>query len=88
MTSKSIDRARVDPENIDDFYTLFESVKRDFEVLPENIFNMDEHGLGLGICTNQRIIAVSNKSSTYPKTPEDSEKVSICRENKCRLSKV
>ena len=38
---------------------------------------MDEHGLGLGICTNQRVIWASNKTSAYPKTPEDREWVSI-----------
>ncbi|KAI0996080.1 hypothetical protein K3495_g12101 [Podosphaera aphanis] len=38
---------------------------------------MDEHGLGLGICTNQRVIGASDKSSTYRKEPEDREWVSI-----------
>ncbi|KAI1002391.1 hypothetical protein K3495_g5811 [Podosphaera aphanis] len=38
---------------------------------------MDEHGLGLGICTNQRVIGASDKSSTYRKAPEDREWVSI-----------
>lgn len=71
MTGKPLDKARVQAattEAIDGFYTLFESVKRDFDVLPENIWNMDEHGLALGICTNQRVIGVSNKSFTYPET--------------------
>ncbi|KAI1003246.1 hypothetical protein K3495_g4962 [Podosphaera aphanis] len=38
---------------------------------------MDEHGLGLGICANQRVIGASDKSSTYRKAPEDREWVSI-----------
>ncbi|KAI0996722.1 hypothetical protein K3495_g11460 [Podosphaera aphanis] len=76
MTGKPLDKARVEaatPELIDSFYTLFESVKRDFHILPENIWNMDEHGLGLGICTKQRIIGASDKISTYRKSPEDRE---------------
>lgn len=80
MTAKPLDSARVEaatPEKIDGFYTLFEGVKRDFHVRQENIWNMDEHGLGLGICTNQRVICASNKSTTYRKTPEDREWVSI-----------
>ncbi|KAI1002970.1 hypothetical protein K3495_g5235 [Podosphaera aphanis] len=80
MTGKPLDKARVEaatPELIDGFYTLFESVKRDFHILPENIWNMDEHGLGLGICTYQRIIGASDKSSTYRKAPENREWVSI-----------
>ena len=80
MTGKPLDKARVQAattEAIDEFYTLFETVKRDFDVLPENIWNMDEHGLALGICTNQRVMGVSNKSFTYRETPEDREWVSI-----------
>lgn len=38
---------------------------------------MDEHGLGLGICTNQRMMGVSNKIPTHGETTEDSERVSI-----------
>ncbi|KAI0996264.1 hypothetical protein K3495_g11915 [Podosphaera aphanis] len=41
------------------------------------MWNMDEHGLGLRICTNQRVIGISNKSSTYLETPEDRGWVSI-----------
>ncbi|KAI0993129.1 hypothetical protein K3495_g15055, partial [Podosphaera aphanis] len=80
MNAKPINQARVEaatPQKIDDFYTLFDSVKRDFQVRPENIWNMNEHGLGLGICTNQQVICVSNKNSAYRKTPEDREWVSI-----------
>ncbi|KAI1008083.1 hypothetical protein K3495_g153 [Podosphaera aphanis] len=80
MTGKPLDKARVQAattEIIDGFYSLFESVKREFDVRLENIWNMDEHELGLGICTNQRVIGISNKSSTYRETPEDREWVSI-----------
>ncbi|KAI0996858.1 hypothetical protein K3495_g11325 [Podosphaera aphanis] len=80
MTGKPLDKARVQAattETIDGFYSLFESVKRDFDVRLENIWNMDEHRLGLGMCTNQRVIGISNKSSTDRETPEDREWVSI-----------
>ncbi|KAI0995995.1 hypothetical protein K3495_g12185 [Podosphaera aphanis] len=76
MTGKPLDKARVQAattETIDGFYSLFESVKRDFDVRLENIWNMDEHGLGLGICTDQRVIGISKKSSSYHETPEDRE---------------
>ncbi|KAI0999582.1 hypothetical protein K3495_g8613 [Podosphaera aphanis] len=59
MTGKPLDKAKVQAaiiETIDGLYSLFESVKRDFDVPLENKWNMDEHGLGLGICTNQRVI--------------------------------
>ncbi|KAI0996078.1 hypothetical protein K3495_g12103 [Podosphaera aphanis] len=76
MIGKPLDIARVEaatPELIDGFYNLFESVKRDFHILPENIRNMDEHELGLGICTNQCVIGASDKISTYRKAFEDHE---------------
>ena len=36
-----------------------------------------EHGLGLGICTNQQVICASNKTSAYRNTSEDREWLSI-----------
>ena len=44
-------------------YMLFESVKRDFLAHPQNISYVDEHALGLGICTDQPVINTSDKSS-------------------------
>ncbi|KAI1004165.1 hypothetical protein K3495_g4043 [Podosphaera aphanis] len=44
MTGKLPDKARVQAattEAIDGLYSLFASVKRDFNVRPENIWNMD-----------------------------------------------
>ena len=47
MNAKPMDQARIEaptPQKIDDLYTLFDCVKRDFQVRPGNIWNMDEHG--------------------------------------------
>lgn len=59
-------------EAIDGFYTAFDSIRRDFDVHPGNKWNMDEHGLALGIRTNQRVISISNKSSSYYEAPKGS----------------
>ena len=38
---------------------------------------MDETGLALGVCSNTRVLASSQKKKAYLKTPEDREWVSI-----------
>jgi DDE superfamily endonuclease len=42
-----------------------------------NIWNMDESGLGLGRCTNQRVVGGSQSGRTYVKSPETREWVTI-----------
>ena len=46
-------------------------------ILPQNIWNMDETGIALGVCTNSRVLASSQKKKAYIKSPENREWVSI-----------
>ncbi|KAI1004624.1 hypothetical protein K3495_g3587 [Podosphaera aphanis] len=74
MTGKPFDKSRVQTattEAIDGLYSLFESVKRDFDVRLENIWNMDKHGLGLSICTNQRVTGATPQSSWFEEDVPD-----------------
>jgi hypothetical protein len=34
---------------------------------------MNEHGIGLGICTNSRVLAEAEKKHTYVESPENRE---------------
>ena len=43
----------------------------------EAVYNMDETGVALGVCSNTRVIASSRKKKAYVKSPEDREWVSI-----------
>jgi hypothetical protein len=43
----------------------------------EDIWNMDETGIALGVCTNTRVLGSSLKKKTYIKSPENREWVSI-----------
>lgn len=55
---KSSDRVNAThPTAIQDIYTMLHGFIREFNIQPSNMWNMDEHGLGLGICTNTTIIA-------------------------------
>jgi hypothetical protein len=44
---------------------------------PYDIANMDETGLGLGRGTNSKVVGSSATNSSYRKSPEDREWVSI-----------
>jgi hypothetical protein len=44
-----------------------------------NIWNMDESGLGLGRCTNQRVVGGSKLKRTYVQSPETREWVTIIK---------
>lgn len=59
------------------FFDHFNHVREQRQVRPQDIWNMDEHGLALGICTNTQVLASSRKSRTYVKSPQDREWVSI-----------
>ena len=41
---------------------MFSHEKQKYRVKAENVYNMDEHGMGLGICSNQNVIGKSTES--------------------------
>ena len=43
----------------------------------EDIWNIDETGIALGVCTNTQVLASSKKKKAYVKTPENREWVLI-----------
>lgn len=43
----------------------------------ENVWNFDETGVALGVCTNQQVVADARKKKAYKKSPESREWVSI-----------
>ena len=38
---------------------------------------MDEQGLGLGVCSNTKVLSSSKKTRTYVKSPQNREWVSV-----------
>lgn len=77
---KPIEAARIqntDPEILAAFFELFQRVQSTHNVRPSNTYNMDETGIGLGICTNTRVLAKLGKKSTYVQAPQNREWVSI-----------
>ena len=77
---RRIDAARIDgtqPEQIQRFYDLFQRTQARHNILQENTWNMDEHGIALGVCTNSQVLAAAGKKRTYVKSPENREWVSI-----------
>jgi 4-hydroxybenzoate polyprenyltransferase len=77
---KKIDAKRIQgtqPDAIREFYDRFEATQINYGVIPENIWNMDEHGIALGICTNSIVLAASGKKHTKVQAPENREWVTI-----------
>ena len=80
VIGKPIEAARINgthPDAIQEFYTLYEEICRRYHIQPANTWNMDEHGIALGVCTNSRVLASSSKRRSYVKSPESREWVSI-----------
>lgn len=65
------------PEHIQDFFTRLSRVQAEHQVRAENMWNMDEYGIALGICTNTKVLANAKKKHTYVVAPQDREWVSI-----------
>ncbi|KAI1000249.1 hypothetical protein K3495_g7947 [Podosphaera aphanis] len=67
MVSRKIDSLRASPANPDNiraFLELFERTRTQLRVHQEDIWNMDETGLALGVCTNTQVVAKSTKKKT------------------------
>ena len=59
------------------FFELLAKVKQKHNILEENMWNMDEHGTCLGVCTNSTVIARAGKKRSYIKRPQSREWASI-----------
>ncbi|KAI4819775.1 hypothetical protein E4T45_10534 [Aureobasidium sp. EXF-8846] len=80
IVGRPIEQARINgtnPEAIQEFYTLYERIVRNYNIQPCDIWNMDEHGIALGVCTNSYVLGSSKKKRSYVKSPESREWVSI-----------
>ena len=62
---------------IDGFFKTLDTVVRTYNISTDNIWNMDETGIALGVCTNTRVLARAGKKRTYTESPENREWVSI-----------
>ncbi|UPX10142.1 uncharacterized protein EKO05_0000813 [Ascochyta rabiei] len=80
IVGRKIESARTTAANYETiraFLELFERTRIELGIQYEDIWNMDETGVGLGVCSNSRVVASSSKKKAYVKSPEDREWVSI-----------
>ncbi|KAI0994517.1 hypothetical protein K3495_g13665 [Podosphaera aphanis] len=62
---RSIEASRIDGSHTDllcEFYTRFRELQSPYNVEQRNIWNMDEHGISLGVCANSMVLASSDPS--------------------------
>jgi hypothetical protein len=64
-------------EGLQTWFELFNWIKSASNIKLENMWNMDEIELALGLYKNQMIIRTSNMKYSYVKCPQDREWVSI-----------
>jgi len=80
VIGKKIEASRAEAATVQQiraFLELFKRTQARLNIQQEDIYNMDETGIALGVCTNTRVIASSSKKKTYVKSPENREWVSI-----------
>ncbi len=80
IVGRSIEAPRAqaaNPDVIRAFLELFERTRIELGIQYEDMWNMDETGVALGVCTNTRVLGSSLKKKTYIKSPENREWVSI-----------
>jgi hypothetical protein len=80
IVGRSIEAARAEsasPAQILAFLELFERTRIALNIKVEDIWNMDETGIALGVCTNTQVIARAGKRKAYVKSPGNREWVSI-----------
>jgi DDE superfamily endonuclease/Tc5 transposase DNA-binding domain/helix-turn-helix, Psq domain len=77
---RSLDTARRQAATVDTingFYAYFNQIQTQYGISPSDTWNMDEVGIGLGICANSTVIADSQKSTAFIESPIDREWVTI-----------
>lgn len=83
LIGRSLDKARVngsDKATLSGFFALLQTVVKQYHIKPQNIWNMDEHGLRQGSCSNGRVLGPVTKSGskrTYVEQPGTTDWVSI-----------
>ena len=80
VVGRKIEKARAEAATHDQikmFMEQFEATRKRINVLTEDIYNMDETGLALGVMTNYQVLASSSKKRAYVKSPETREWVSV-----------
>jgi hypothetical protein len=80
IVGRTIESARTTAANFETiraFLELFERTRRELGIQYEDIWNMDETGIALGVCTNHQVLASSSKKKAYIKSLEDREWVSL-----------
>jgi hypothetical protein len=79
IVGRKIESARTTAANYETiraFLELFERTRIELGIQYEDMWNMDETGCALGVCTNTQVLASSTKKKAYIKSPEDREWVS------------
>jgi hypothetical protein len=76
IVGRKIESARTTASNyntINEWLELFERTRKMLGIPYENVWNFDETGVALGVCTNQQVIADARKKKAYNKSPESRE---------------
>jgi hypothetical protein len=80
VVGRTIESARTTGANYETvraFLELFERTRIELGIRYEDMWNMDETGVALRVCTNHQVLASSSKRKAYTKSLEDREWVSI-----------
>jgi len=64
-------------DTIQAHFQRVQTLIRKFNILTEDIWNMDETGLAMGLCANGYVVSGQGKRRVYVKTPQNREWVSI-----------
>ena len=80
VVGKPIPACRINnatPEILNDYFQRFKTMQLQYNVKHEDIWNMDETGVALGVCMNSQVRGQASKKRTYVKVPGNREWVTI-----------
>ena len=67
------------PAALEAWFTKLQELQAEKQVDTADIWNMDEIGTALGVCTNQTVVGSSSITRSYKKSPENREWVSTLK---------
>jgi hypothetical protein len=74
VVGKKIEPSRIEsttPEQLQGFFDRYDRVRRQYDIMLDDTWNMDEVGTALGICSNTRVLSGKKKARTYVKKAKD-----------------
>jgi hypothetical protein len=80
MMGGKVEAARINgvtTDLINTYFAKYQAITARYSITQANTWNMDEHGMALGICSNGKVLTAAYKKRAHVRAPQNGEWVSV-----------